>query len=100
MTQEQVFSIIRQALLFFGGVAVTKGWVDTETMIAVVGAFVTIGASAWALYERRAKGLINSTAALSEVSQIITDRATAISTPSPKVVTANSAAAATIIADS
>lgn len=98
MTQEQVFSIIRQALLFFGGVAVTKGWVDTETMIALVGAAVTIGASAWALYERRAKGLINSTAALPNVSRIETDRKTAETTSSSKVVPAGRAT--TIIADS
>jgi hypothetical protein len=38
MNLEQVLSILRQILLFGGGFAVAKGWVDNATLTAVIGA--------------------------------------------------------------
>lgn len=86
MNQEQITSLIRQALLFAGGVLVSRGYVDSETMLAIVGAVLTIGASAWAIYSRRTAGLVASAAALPNTRQIVTDQATADAVPSLKVV--------------
>lgn len=49
MNRDQILSILRQALVFAGGYVVAKGWIDNETMLAVVGAIVTLGSAIWAL---------------------------------------------------
>jgi hypothetical protein len=50
MNRDQVMSIIRQILMFGGGVAVSRGWIDSETLLAVVGAIVALAGTAWSLW--------------------------------------------------
>lgn len=38
---------IRTIIAFLGGLAVNKGWIDEQTMLALAGAVVTIIASVW-----------------------------------------------------
>ena len=87
MNQEQVLSIVRQVLLFGGGIVVSKGWIDNSTLVSVVGALVTLIASAWAIWTRRATGLVAAAAALPDVSKVVTDPSIANGTlaANPKV---------------
>lgn len=68
MNSEQITSIVRQILLFVGGFAVSKGWVDSDTLIAIVGAIATLIASGWALWSRTDKNIVASAAAKVPVS--------------------------------
>ncbi len=87
MNQEQVLSIVRQILLFGGGLIVSKGWIDNTTLITVVGALVTLIGSAWAIWSKRPTGLVASAAALPSVEKIVADPAIANGTlaADPKV---------------
>lgn len=38
---------IRTAIAFIGGIAVSKGWIDSETASAAVGIIVTVIAAIW-----------------------------------------------------
>lgn len=49
MNRDQVLSLIRNILLFAGGFAVSRGWIDNQTMLEIVGFAATLGASIWAL---------------------------------------------------
>ena len=75
MNQDQITSIVRQVLLAVGGGLVTKGYVDSGTMTAIVGSLAILAGSAWAIYTRRTAGLIASAAAQSQVSKVIADPA-------------------------
>lgn len=68
MNSEQVLSLVRQILLAGGGFAVGKGWVDNETMIAVVGAILVLISSGWAFWERRDKAIVQAAAAKVPIS--------------------------------
>jgi hypothetical protein len=71
MTQEQVGSLVRQMLLAIGGAAVTKGYIDSDTMVAVVGIVVTVLTGAYGIYIRRRDGLIASAAAQPGVEHVL-----------------------------
>lgn len=77
MNFEQVISILRQALLFGGGILVSKGWADNETMVQIAGAISALIAGVWAIYTRRNTGLIASAASLDSVKEIKTTSTTA-----------------------
>lgn len=47
MTSDQIQGIIRNVLMFVGGLAVSKGYVDNVTMVSVVGALVTLFGFGW-----------------------------------------------------
>jgi hypothetical protein len=86
MNFEQVMSIVRQIMLFLGGLLVTKGVTDSATLQTVVGALVTLISSGWAIYTRRNTGLIASAADVPSVQKIETTSPTAQRLDSPKVV--------------
>lgn len=86
MNFEQVMSIVRQMMLFGGGLLVTKGWVDDTNLQLLVGAAITIISSVWAIYTRRNTGLIASAADVPSVQKIETTSPTAQALPSAKVV--------------
>lgn len=67
MNTEQVTSLIRQVLLAVGGFAVGKGWVDSETMIAVAGGLSIVIGSIWAFKTRTKAAIVASAAAKVEV---------------------------------
>ena len=46
MSQE-VQGQIRTILAFIGGVAVSRGWIDSETMLGIVGGVTAIVAAVW-----------------------------------------------------
>lgn len=47
MTGEQVWGIARTILAAAGGVAVGKGWIDNETLTALLGGLGTIFVAVW-----------------------------------------------------
>jgi len=79
MNSEQLTSLLRTVLQFAGGIAVGRGWIDAETSTAIIGALVTVAATAWSLYTRRPAGLVASAAAVPGVTSI---------TAAPKIVDA------------
>ena len=68
----QVTAAIRQLLIFAGGYFVAKGWIDSDTLAAVVPAVLTLGIASYGLYLRRANGVIASAASLPQVGAIVT----------------------------
>ena len=86
MNQEQVLSLLRTLLQIGGSVAVTKGWTDEGTVVALTGALVTIAATAWGLIARSNKNLVVAAAAVPEVQQIVAAPKVAQAVPSAKVV--------------
>lgn len=86
MNFEQIMSILRQAMLFGGGIFVAKGWFDSATMNEIVGSLSGLVAAGWAIYTRRNTGLIASAATVPSVSTIVTYSPTAQALPSDKVV--------------
>ena len=51
---DQLWGIVRTLLLAGGGFAVSKGYIDNDTMIAVVGAIVVIASALWGFFHRAA----------------------------------------------
>ncbi|MEE7478402.1 hypothetical protein [Methylobacterium hispanicum] len=88
MNSEQLTSLLRTVLQFAGGIAVGRGWVDAETMTALVGAVVTILVTVWGLYARRNAGLVASAAAVPGVQTIAAAPALADKVPAANVVPA------------
>jgi hypothetical protein len=70
MNWEQISSIVRHVLTFGGGFAVAKGWVSEETMLALVGAIITIGGAIWAMMNKTPAAIVAQAAALPEVQSI------------------------------
>lgn len=67
---DQVLSILRQILTFGGGFVVAKGWIDTETMAAAVGAVATLASTAWGIYVHTKTAKIASVNAIPEVKVV------------------------------
>ena len=53
MTGEQVWGIARTILAALGGVAVGKGWIDNETLTAVLGGLGTIVVGVWSFADKK-----------------------------------------------
>lgn len=84
----QFWSFLRQILLAVGGGPVTKGYLDSGTLEAIVGALITIATAAYGLYIRRKAGLVATVAALPEVARIVTTPEIAKSVDEPATVVA------------
>ncbi|CAN7338189.1 hypothetical protein LJR090_002569 [Bosea sp. LjRoot90] len=84
----QFWSFLRQILLTVGGGLVTKGYLDSGTLEAIVGALITIATAVYGLWLRRKAGLVASAAALPEVSKIVTTPALAAKVDDPATVVA------------
>ena len=54
MTKNELHGVVRTLLAAVGGVAVGKGWVDSETAMSVAGALATIFVTVWSVRSKRA----------------------------------------------
>lgn len=54
MTGEQLWGILRTILAAGGGVAVGKGWIDNETLTALLGGLGTIFVAVWSFKSKKA----------------------------------------------
>lgn len=68
MNHEQILSLVRQILLFAGGFIVAKGWLDQETLIALVGAIIAAATSYFAFKSRTQKSLVKAAADIVPIS--------------------------------
>ncbi len=53
MNQEQVLGIVRHILTAAGGVLVTKGYVDANTLATIVGALATLIGAGWSIWIKK-----------------------------------------------
>lgn len=54
MSKNEVYGVARAILAAVGGVCVGKGWIDSETALALTGAFATLAAAVWSVKAKRA----------------------------------------------
>lgn len=54
MTKSEVNGVIRALLAAAGGFIVARGWIDQETMLALVGAGATVLTALWSVRSKRA----------------------------------------------
>jgi hypothetical protein len=53
MTKNEVYGVVRTLFAAAGGVMVGKGWIDSETAIALAGALATIATAVWSIRSKR-----------------------------------------------
>lgn len=53
MNSEEVGGVVRAVVAALGGVAVTKGLTDAETVVALAGAAATIAVALWSIVAKR-----------------------------------------------
>lgn len=53
MNAEEFGGIVRTVLAAVGGIAVTKGYLDNATMVALAGAAATIAVAVWSIVAKR-----------------------------------------------
>lgn len=54
MNKNELYGVVRTLFAAAGGVAVGKGWVDSETAVAVAGALATLVVAVWSVKSKRA----------------------------------------------
>lgn len=53
MTKDEVYGVARAVLSAVGGFLVGKGYIDSETAVALAGALATIAAAVWSVKAKR-----------------------------------------------
>jgi hypothetical protein len=84
-SQEQFASLLRTAMQMLGAWAVTKGYTDDQTALAIGGGLVALGTTIYSVYIRRKAGIVASAAALPEVREIVTTQKMAAQVDDPTV---------------
>lgn len=85
MNQDMVMSFIRQILMFGGGVLVSTGWLDSETMLALAGALATIIGTFWSIFHHKGLNKVDALAVVKNVATPQQSAAVAMTpTPTPK----------------
>jgi hypothetical protein len=54
MSKNEIYGVVRAVFAAIGGVAVGKGWVDSETAVTVAGALATVFVAVWSVRAKRA----------------------------------------------
>ncbi|WP_439572647.1 Pam3-gp28 family putative phage holin [Phreatobacter sp.] len=86
MNMEQVWTLLRQALLFAGGILVGKGYLDAETLTAIVGGLLTILTALYGLWKRSPVQIVEAAAHQPGVQKIVAP-SLAAETRAPNVTT-------------
>lgn len=53
MTKNEIYGVARAVLSAVGGFVVARGWVDSETAVALAGAIATVVAAVWSVRSKR-----------------------------------------------
>ena len=53
MTKAEVYGVARALLSAAGGFVVARGWIDSETAVALVGALATVATAMWSVKSKR-----------------------------------------------
>lgn len=69
MGSDEIGGIARAILAAIGGVLVTKGYIDNATMLAIVGALVTILTAGWSIYQKKTAKAAVASATVTPPSQ-------------------------------
>jgi hypothetical protein len=83
---DQATSVARNLLQIVGTLLMAYGLTNEGAWQSISGAVVMMVPIIWGLFKHSKSQIIASAAKLSDVDKIVTDSATAISIPSPKVV--------------
>jgi hypothetical protein len=54
MGKNEVYGVVRTVIAAIGGVLVGKGYIDSETAVAIAGAVATVAAAVWSVKSKRA----------------------------------------------
>lgn len=84
MTQDQIIAALRNALSFFGGVAVSKGWVDSNTLLQAGGLIAPVVGMYFAWRASSAKAQVEKVAAMPGTT-VVTTPEVAQASPSDNV---------------
>jgi hypothetical protein len=85
INKEQALSAVRWVITTGGAIAVTKGVANSDQIIAALGLVTAIFPFVWSMFVHSDQGKIAAVAAMPEVKQVITTKAFADASPSPKV---------------
>ena len=55
MENGELNGLIRHALTFIGGIFVSKGYLDEQTLLEVIGATMTLGGFVWSFISKKKK---------------------------------------------
>lgn len=53
MDKNEVYGVVRTVIAAIGGVLVGKGYIDSETAVAIAGAVATVAAAVWSVKSKR-----------------------------------------------
>ena len=53
INKDELYGVVRTLLAAVGGLAVGRGWVDSETAVALAGAGATIVVAVWSVRSKR-----------------------------------------------
>lgn len=53
MSKEQIFGLIRHGLTALGGVVITKGWMDEQTMVEATGVLMSVIGFIWSFWAKK-----------------------------------------------
>lgn len=53
MDKNEVYGVVRTVIAAIGGVLVGKGYIDSETAVAIAGAVATAAAAVWSVKSKR-----------------------------------------------
>jgi hypothetical protein len=88
MSQEQFESLVRSMLISLGMVGVGK-YYDQSTLIAFVGALVTIAMTGWGIYVKRKAGILISAVNVPNTTVVTSDDLAKATPDHPNIVSSN-----------
>jgi hypothetical protein len=53
MGKNEIYGVVRTVIAAIGGVLVGKGYIDSETAVAIAGAVATVAAAVWSVKSKR-----------------------------------------------
>ena len=53
MNKSEIYGVTRAILSAAGGFVVARGWIDSETAVALAGALATVAAAVWSVKSKR-----------------------------------------------
>ncbi len=71
MNEDQAYSILRSALAFFGGIAVSKGFLTSESLVLLSGLALSIYPVVWGVMKHTSAAKIEAVEKMPEIKQIV-----------------------------
>jgi ribosomal protein S8 len=71
MNEDQAYSILRSVLAFFGGIAVSKGFLTSESLVLLTGLGLSVFPVVWGVMKHTTAAKIEAVEKMPEVKQIV-----------------------------